>query len=353
MYKIEMPRHGEDVAYAKAYATKLIPLIEDYLNNGKVLEVAVKNRGTVHVAVGKNTLTRSFLQKLSNITFLEKYLLMKPTTQVKLIQRLEATKYPDELIFSSITAGRCDKHKMLAFPTFDHFNKIMYDIFVNSMYDGKGTFDKRAFIINSGLRVCPYCGMEIIKPTNRTKKQIDHFFPKSKYPFLALSYYNLIPSCDTCNESPCKGAKDPLLLTKNERIMHPYYFKEDRIRFHLQINGADLYVDNNFQIKVGFSAKEERDGYDEFFDMIARYELHNIEAAQDYRKLLDIKALPFYTNLGIADVRQHLFAYGKGTDNPQSQQFYKMRNDIFKQFVGKQTVGDFYTKTSGNNTERF
>lgn len=62
--------------------------------------------------------------------------------------------------------------------------------------------------------------------------------------------------------------------------------------------------------------------------MIARYELHNIEAAQDYRKLLDIKALPFYTNLGIADVRQHLFAYGKGTDNPQSQQFYKMRNDI-------------------------
>lgn len=37
---------------------------------------------------------------------------MKPTTQVKLIQRLEATKYPDELIFSSITAGRCDKHKI-------------------------------------------------------------------------------------------------------------------------------------------------------------------------------------------------------------------------------------------------
>ena len=144
-----------------------------------------------------------------------------------------------------------------------------------------------------------------------------------------------------------------MVLTKNGRIMHPYYFKEDRIRFHLQFNGSDLYVDNNFQIKVGFTAKEERDGYDDFFDMIDRYELHNTEAAQDYRKLLDIKALPFYANLGIADVRQHLFAYGKGTDNPQSQQFYKMRNDIFKQFVGKQTVGDFYTKTSGNNTERF
>lgn len=264
MYNIEFPQNGEDVAYAKAYAAKLIPLINEYLNNGKVLDVAVKNRGTVHVAVDTNSLTRKFLNQLSDVAFLEKYLLMKPASQVKLIQKLEATKYPDELIFCSITAGRCDKYKMLAFPTFDHFNKIMYDIFVNSMYDGDGTFDKRAFIRNSGLRVCPYCGMEIIKPTNRTKKQIDHFFPKSKYPFLALSYYNLIPSCDTCNESPRKGAKDPLVLTKNGRIMHPYFFKEDRIRFHLQFNGADLYVDNNFQIKVGFTAKEERDGYDDF-----------------------------------------------------------------------------------------
>ena len=34
----------------------------------------------------------------------------------------------------------------------------------------------------------------------KSKKQIDHFFPKRKYPFLALCYYNLIPSCDICNE---------------------------------------------------------------------------------------------------------------------------------------------------------
>lgn len=354
MYKIEIPQNGEDVAYAKAYAAKLIPLIEDYLNNGKVLDVAVKNRGTVHVAVGKNTLTRKFLNQLSDVAFLEKYLLMKPTSQVRLINKLAAIKrYPEELIFKKITAGLCDKYQMLAHVTFDHFNEIMYDIFVNGVYDGKGAFDKRAFIRNSGLRVCPYCGMEFIKPTNRTKKQIDHFFPKREFPFLALSYYNLIPSCDTCNESPNKGTKNPLDVAKNGEIMHPYSFNENRIRFYLQVNGADLYDDNNFQLKVGFTTKEERDGYDEFFDMIDRYELHNTEAAQDYRKLMYTKALPFYTKLGIADVRQNLFAYGKGTDKPQEQLFYKMRNDIFKQLVGKQTVGDFYTKTSDNNTERF
>ena len=37
MYKIEFPQNGEDVAYAKAYAAKLIPLINEYLNNGKVV----------------------------------------------------------------------------------------------------------------------------------------------------------------------------------------------------------------------------------------------------------------------------------------------------------------------------
>ena len=102
MYKIEFPQNGEDVAYAKAYAAKLIPLINEYLNNGKVLDVAVKNRGTVHVAVDTNSLTRKFLNQLSDVAFLEKYLLMKPASQVKLIQKLEATKYTDELIFCSI-----------------------------------------------------------------------------------------------------------------------------------------------------------------------------------------------------------------------------------------------------------
>ena len=36
---------------------------------------------------------------------------------------------------------------------------------------------------------------------------MDHFYPKSLYPFLALSLYNFIPSCQICN-SRFKGNKD-------------------------------------------------------------------------------------------------------------------------------------------------
>ena len=351
MFKLDKPINGEDVAYAKVYAAKLLPLINAYLG-GKVLDITVKNRGIVHLAVDAKNLTRRFLEKLSDPNWLEKFLLMSPTKQMSFIKYLESLKYPNELIFKRLLVGTFDKYNLIQGASFDHFNEIIYDIFVNGIYDGDGTFDKRNFIRNTGLKVCPYCGMEYIRPTNKSKKQIDHFFPKRKYPFLALCYYNLIPSCDTCNESPNKGAQDPIEKAFDcKNIMHPYCFKKSKVRFNLTFNGMDMYDTSNFNLKVGFSEAKYRDGYVNFFDIIDRYETHNEEAAQDYRRLMDIMALPFYDRLGMDEVRKRLFAYGMGKDNPQYQLFYKMRNDIFKQMLGKRKIGIYYTKYSGNGTE--
>ena len=33
------------------------------------------------------------------------------------------------------------------------------------------------------------------------RPQFDHWFPKKKYPLLAISFYNLIPCCTYCNSS--------------------------------------------------------------------------------------------------------------------------------------------------------
>jgi len=67
-------------------------------------------------------------------------------------------------------------------------------------------------IRNLKITVCPYCNRTFINNFNKDGKvkrssQIDHFFPKSskKYPYLALSFFNLIPSCYSCNHS--KGSK--------------------------------------------------------------------------------------------------------------------------------------------------
>lgn len=57
---------------------------------------------------------------------------------------------------------------------------------------------------SSKLEVCPYCNAEDIRLIEGDKKHrpdIDHFLPKSKYPFFATSLYNFIPAGAACNRS--------------------------------------------------------------------------------------------------------------------------------------------------------
>ncbi|MBD9573690.1 hypothetical protein IB260_00065 [Pseudomonas sp. PDM23] len=59
----------------------------------------------------------------------------------------------------------------------------------------------------SKYRLCPYCQQSLAVTIFRDRKSksvrptLDHFYSKSKYPYLALSLYNLIPSCYQCNSS--------------------------------------------------------------------------------------------------------------------------------------------------------
>ncbi|PFP91696.1 hypothetical protein COK06_22940 [Bacillus cereus] len=67
-----------------------------------------------------------------------------------------------------------------------------------------------------GISVCPYCNSQFIfmhkSSSGRTRATLDHFFDKATYPFLAISIYNLVPSCKVCN-SDLKGKKHTTLDT--------------------------------------------------------------------------------------------------------------------------------------------
>jgi len=53
------------------------------------------------------------------------------------------------------------------------------------------------------VTVCPYCNRAFTTLVDEDgisiRAEFDHFYPKSKYPILALSFYNLVPACPTCN----------------------------------------------------------------------------------------------------------------------------------------------------------
>ena len=61
------------------------------------------------------------------------------------------------------------------------------------------------FVLKLGIKVCPYCNRQYITPlysdNGKLRGDLDHFYPKSKYPYLAMSIYNLVPCCKFCNSS--------------------------------------------------------------------------------------------------------------------------------------------------------
>ena len=57
---------------------------------------------------------------------------------------------------------------------------------------------------------CPFCGYHNMKSDlDKGREAYDHYLPKSKYPFAAVNFENLVPMCYECNSS-YKGATDPL-----------------------------------------------------------------------------------------------------------------------------------------------
>ena len=80
-----------------------------------------------------------------------------------------------------------------------------------------------------GVTVCPYCNRQYIftVASRKVRPQLDHFFPKREYPYLALSLYNMIPSCGLCNmtKSSLDTAVNPVLYPYDEEMGHTAEFE--------------------------------------------------------------------------------------------------------------------------------
>ncbi|QOD00878.1 hypothetical protein [Pseudomonas putida] len=107
----------------------------------------------------------------------------------------------------------------------DEFDDLCEKLFDYGKFSTKSTKDWSAYklCLSSSYRMCPYCQQSLAITIYKDLKSkslrptLDHFYPKSEYPYLALSLYNLIPSCHTCNSS-LKGTEN---FYRNEHL-HPY-----------------------------------------------------------------------------------------------------------------------------------
>lgn len=84
------------------------------------------------------------------------------------------------------------------------------------------------------VTVCPYCNRQYIftLSNGQARPQFDHYYPKSRYPYLALSLYNMIPSCSICNmaKSSLDTLKEPILYPFVEEMGSEAKFEIKRKR---------------------------------------------------------------------------------------------------------------------------
>lgn len=132
------------------------------------------------------------------------------------------------------------------------------------------------------IKVCPYCNSQytlFIENSDRNIKlanfQFDHFFSKSKYPYLSISFYNLIPSCSICNLR--KSNKDFHLHSH----FHPYIeSSSDYFKFQIKdLQAINLLMANkkiNDQIEIVLTNKENLkvSNHNEVFNLEEIYGRH-------------------------------------------------------------------------------
>ncbi len=122
-----------------------------------------------------------------------------------------------------------------------------------------------------GITVCPYCNRQYINNTidlkgKRRSCQLDHFYPKSDYEHLALSFFNLIPVCSHCNH----------IKLDNKLGKSPYEIEEtdDYIQFGFTPTASD-FLGNHDSINI--TIEEKNIGKDSYVDVLAlekHYQTH-------------------------------------------------------------------------------
>lgn len=230
--------------------------------------------------------------------------------------------------------------------SFSKYIKIIEIIFNYDRFRKKETQPYNAYSLTEkiGINTCVYCNRQNIHTVivqDKKKKQLilraelDHFFSKSDYPFLALSFYNLIPSCKFCNSSLKGKVKFNL-----SDYAHPYIekFSHQDLRFSYIPKNTSL---KNIDIKL-ISNKATITKNVKLFKLEEIYNIcHNKEVVEMIEKIranndtyIEILRNHTFANLNLS--RENAYKYAFGTFM-EEEKFHlrplsKLKHGIAKEF---------------------
>lgn len=306
------------------------------IHKDKLLPI-LKNRRNTCV----NNLVRAFLT--DNI--LEKILISEPQkiNQINLlfIRQVLSSSVREFAEYRKIKRKRIRSIAEQALVTkYNNIFSILKIIFDYEAFSKKSNNDYSAYDLAEKLDIptCPYCNRiytkTVVKPSKITRPTFDHWCPKSEFPLLALSFYNLIPSCNVCNSS-VKGTD----LFDLKTHFQPY---NNSNKPEQQINFKFSYYHkfySTFRFKIvnnnDFSQKST-----EAFKLKEIYETHEDEI-KDLRRLRDVYSDKYLEMLkknilkgtSTSDEEIYRLAFGTHIDETKFDRrpLSKMKRDILEE----------------------
>ncbi|MES2573803.1 MAG: hypothetical protein V4572_02570 [Bacteroidota bacterium] len=197
------------------------------------------------------------------------------------------------------------------------------------------------------MKSCTTCNTQYTLKTSQVTGvkllfHLDHYFPKSVYPYLSLSYYNLIPCCASCNMSK---SNKPFTLIQN---IHPYIESFHNIaKFKLdKASLADFLIDpnkNEDKIKYSVESRAKYFGNTVFETKLENY-LREFRIHEQYEQFKDVAAetylrFRYYHKKRRNEVRDFFHESGINIDDELFRRFvlgnYHQDKDLLKRPLAK------------------
>ncbi|MCD0477568.1 hypothetical protein LPB90_03830 [Chryseobacterium sp. LC2016-29] len=134
---------------------------------------------------------------------------------------------------------------------------------------------------------CLYCNRNYTRTIGNSKNKIlraeyDHFYSQSKYPLLALSFYNLLPTCSNCNKK-----KNDTNFSIDSHL-HPYLMTDEDKKFNFSFRKKN-FIDNNVKLNISTSNLTSKNKISKTFNDLNLIQIYNKHSDKELKDLLNLR----------------------------------------------------------------
>lgn len=349
MYRLPYPEDKILKDYLQTYSPYVYDAINEFLTNKVVLEIPMGNdskKTKYHFKCGLkiDSPAYNWIKGLLKKEKIEQLLIGNRSSMDLLKEEIEKIepKFREKLTMSKYSIRKATGDKYV-----EDLNLILNEIFVKNLYEK--VLNKSDVVKNKGVKICPYCASDILKSFRNgkghfIKSQLDHYLPKSKYPFLAMNYFNLFPACKDCNMFDTgKGEKSPVSDDfKMIFLQYPHDFDASKFNFSCEYDGGALFDESSYNIDIDYHGNDNlKIGYNDIIPIHPFYQemTHipvEIMTMMHERQKEYVELASKSTGIEIEKFTLSIistFGYSDNNDSAIKHEKHKFKVDLFKALI--------------------